>query len=155
MDHVAIDDLDNWMGPADVKRPLGQALGTQHMGLRYYELDPGESTAFGYHAHEDQEEVFYVLAGRLAFETEDGEVSVGAGEAVRFAPGEFQRSHNPGDGRTRLLAVGAPADPGELTLLRACDACGERTDQAIEAVDDGAALVTVCVDCGAETGRFD
>ena len=154
MDHVAIDDLDDWMGPADVKRPVGQALGTDHMGLRYYELAPGESTAFGYHAHENQEEVFYVLDGSLAFETEEGEVAVGAGEAVRFAPGEFQRSHNPGEDRTRLLGIGAPADPGELTLLRDCPDCGERTDQAIEAVDDGAALVTLCADCGGETARF-
>lgn len=154
MEHVVIDDLDNWMGPADVKRPLGTALGTEHMGLRVYELEPGESTAFGYHAHESQEEVFYVLEGTLAFETDDGEVEVEAGEAVRFAPGEFQRSRNPGDGRTRVLGIGAPADPGELTLLRDCPDCGERTDQEIEAVDDGAALVTLCVDCGAETGRF-
>ena len=155
MEHVAIDDLDDWMGPADVKRPIGQALGTDHMGLQYYELAPGESTAFGYHAHENQEEVFYVLDGALAFETEEGEVTVGAGEAVHFAPGEFQRSLNPGEDRTRLLAIGAPADPGELTLLRDCRDCDERTDQTVEAVDDGAALVTLCEDCGRETGRFE
>ena len=63
MEHVAVDELDNWMGPADVKRPVGTALGTEHMGIRLYELDPGESTAFGYHAHENQEEVFYVIDG--------------------------------------------------------------------------------------------
>jgi uncharacterized cupin superfamily protein len=154
MEKVAIDELDNWMGPADVKRPVGQALGTEHMGVRFYELEPGESTAFGYHAHGDLEEVFYVLDGTLAFETEDGDVEVADGEAVRFAPGEFQRSRNDSDGRVRVLGIGAPADAGELTLLRDCEACGERTDQEIEPTDDGAALVTVCVECGAETGRF-
>ncbi|PSP95688.1 cupin domain-containing protein [Halobacteriales archaeon QS_1_68_44] len=154
MEHVAVDELDNWMGPADVKRPVGTALGTEHMGLRLYELNPGESTAFGYHAHENQEEVFYVIDGTLAFETEAGEVEVGAGEAIRFEPGEFQRSRNAGEGRARVLGIGAPADAGELTLLRECEACGERTDQEIEPVDDGAALATRCVDCGAETGRF-
>jgi uncharacterized cupin superfamily protein len=154
MDHVAIDDVDNWMGPADVKRPLGRALGTEQLGLRYYELEPGESTAFGYHAHETQEEVFYVLEGTLAFETETGEVELGAGEAIRFAPGEFQRSHNLGGGRSRVLGIGAPADAGELTLLRDCADCSERTDQEIEAVDDGGALATVCENCGGETARF-
>ena len=118
MEHVATDDLDNWTGPADVKRPVGRALGTEHMGLRLYELEPGESTAFGYHAHENQEEVFYILDGVLTFETEGGDIEVGAGEAVRFGPGEFQQSRNAGDGRTRVLGMGAPADPGELTLLR-------------------------------------
>ena len=154
MEKVAIDELDNRTGPADVKRPVGRALGTEHMGLRLYELEPGESTAFGYHAHENQEEVFYVLDGTLTFETEGGDVEVGAGEAVRFGPGEFQQSRNAGDGRTRVLGMGAPADAGELTLLRACEDCGERTDQEIDSVDDGAALVTRCTDCGAETGRF-
>ena len=154
MEKVAIDELDNRMGPADVKRPVGRALGTEHMGLRLYELEPGESTAFGYHAHGNQEEVFYVLDGTLTFETEGGDVEVGAGEAVRFGPGEFQQSRNAGDGRTRVLGMGAPADAGELTLLRECEDCGERTDQEIDPVDDGAALVTRCIDCGAETGRF-
>ena len=154
MEHVAVDELDNWMGPADVKRPVGTALGTEHMGIRLYELDPGESTAFGYHAHENQEEVFYVLDGTLTFETEGGDVKVGAGEAVRFGPGEFQQSHNAAEARARVLGIGAPADAGELTLLRACEDCGERTDQEINSVDDGAALVTCCTDCGAETGRF-
>jgi uncharacterized cupin superfamily protein len=154
MEKVAIDDLDNWMGPADVKRPVGDALGTEHVGIRYYELEPGESTAFGYHAHADQEELFFVLEGTLSFETEDGEVEVEAGGAVRFEPGEFQRSHNAGDERVRALGVGAPADGGELTLLRDCEDCGERTDQEIERSDDGEGLVTVCVECGAETGQF-
>jgi uncharacterized cupin superfamily protein len=154
MEHVATDDLDNWTGPADVKRPVGRALGTEHMGLRLYELEPGESTAFGYHAHENQEEVFYVIDGTLTFETEGDDVEVGAGEAIHFEPGEFQQSRNAENGRTRVLGIGAPASAGELTLLRACENCGGRTDQEIDSVDDGAALVTHCADCGAETGRF-
>ena len=155
MKYVTTDDLDNWMGPADVKRPVGRALGAEHMGLRLYELEPGDSTAFGYHAHENQEEVFYVLDGTLTFETADGDVEVGAGEAVRFGPGEFQQSRNAGDGRTRVLAVGAPADAGELTLLRECPDCGGRTGHSVASAADGSALLTRCDDCGAETGRFD
>ncbi|MFQ3318631.1 MAG: putative cupin superfamily protein [Natronomonas sp.] len=154
MEKVAIDELDNWMGPADVKRPIGSALGTEHMGIRLYELEPGESTAFGYHSHADQEEIFYVLEGTLSFETEDGAVEIGAGEVIRFEPGELQQSRNAGDDRVTVLGLGAPADGGELTLLRECEACGERTDQEIESVDSGDALVTVCVECGSETGRF-
>jgi uncharacterized cupin superfamily protein len=154
MEKATIDDLDNWMGPASVKRPLGKALGTEHMGMQFYELEPGESTAFGYHAHENQEEVFYVVDGTLTFETEEGDVTVREGEAVRFAPGEFQQSRNDTDGRVRTLGIGAPADSGELTLLRECPECDERTDQDIDSVDGGAVLVTRCVDCGTETGRF-
>ncbi len=154
METVDVEALDDWMGPADVKRPLGRALGLEHAALNYYELAPGESFAFGYHRHADQEEVFVVQRGTATFETEDGPVEVGGGEAVRFAPGEWQRGVNEGDERVVALALGAPADSGETEILRDCGDCGERTAQSVEPVDDGAALVTVCEDCGAETGRF-
>lgn len=39
-------------------------------------------------------------------------------------------------------------------VLRDCEDCGERTDQQIQRSDDGEALVTVCIECGEETGRF-
>jgi uncharacterized cupin superfamily protein len=154
MEKVAIEELDNWMGPASVKRPLGKALGSERLAANYYELAPGESFAFGYHAHEEQEELFYVLEGTATFETDSGEVTVRADEAIRFSPGEFQRGRNETDERVRAIAVGSPADAGELTLLRECDACGERTEQAIEPTDEKDALVTRCLECGTETGRF-
>lgn len=155
MDHVSIADLDSYMGPADVKRPLTDALGAEHCSLNYYELAPGDSFAFGFHAHDSQEEVFYVQSGTVTFETEDGETAVSAGEAVRFAAGEFQRGVNEGEERVVALAMGAPQDSGETTILRACENCGERTEATIEMTDDRDALVTLCIDCGAETGRFE
>lgn len=159
MERVAIDEVDDWPGPADVKRPLGRALGATDVAVNYYELDPGESFAFGRHAHADQEEVFHVLDGTATFETGDPRegdteaIEVSAGELVRFAPGEWQRGVNRGDDRVRALAVGAPAEAGETTILRDCPGCGEPTPQEIERAGDGE-LVTLCVDCGAETGRF-
>ena len=38
---------------------------------------------------------------------------------------------------------------------RDCPDCGERTPNRIESVDGGAALVTICERCGAETARYD
>lgn len=154
MDKITIDDLDDWMGPASVKRPVGSALGAEHLAMNYYELEPGESFAFGYHAHGDQEELFYVVEGTATFETDDGDVTVDAGEVIRFAPGEFQQGRNETGESVKALAVGSPADSGELTLLRECSSCGERTDHEITPTDDGDALLTRCAECGAETGRF-
>jgi uncharacterized cupin superfamily protein len=174
MKKVAVDDVDSWQGPASVKRPLGRALGLADAALNYYELAPGESFAFGYHRHADQEEVFYVLEGTATFETgeprrgsesraesdanretEGGDVEVGSGELVRFAPGEWQQGFNRGEEPVRALALGAPAESGETEVLRDCPDCGERTGQEVgRAPDDDAALVTTCVDCGAETARF-
>lgn len=155
MERVELDSVDNWMGPASIKRPLGQALGAEHVAVNYYELEPGESFAFGYHAHDDQEEVFFIIKGTVTFETEDGELTVGANESVFVPPGEFQRGVNTSDSPVRALAIGAPADMGETTILRACSGCGERTEQTIEPTDSRDALVTLCIECDSETGRFD
>ena len=154
MRKARIEEIDSWMGPASVKRSLTRALGAEDVSMNYYELDPGESFAFGYHNHQGQEEVFYVLAGEATFETEGDDVTVGAGEAVRFAPGEWQQGWNRGEERVKALAVGAPQESGETTILRECPDCGERTEQVIQRAEDADALVTLCVDCGAETGRF-
>jgi uncharacterized cupin superfamily protein len=154
MKHVRTEEVDSWMSPASVRRPLGKELGVEAMALNYFELAPGESFAFGYHRHADQEEVFYVVSGTATFETESGETVVDAGEAVRFEPGEYQQGWNRGEERCVALALGAPADTGETEVLRDCPDCGERTPQRIEPVEGGDALVTRCEGCGAETGRF-
>ncbi len=164
------------MGPADLSLPLTDALGAANLALNYYELDPGDSFAYGVHAHADQEEVFYVVDGTVTFHTldvdweasetprndgdvdarlEDGEREVSAGELARFAPGEFQRGVNEGSERVRALAVGAPQDAGDTEILRECEACGEPTTQDLELADDRSEIRTVCEACGAVTGRFE
>ena len=155
MEKVDIADVDSRMGPSAVRKRLTESLGTTDVSLNYYELEPGDSFAFGYHAHGDQEEVFYVQSGAVTFETEDGEFDVGAGELVRFAPGEYQQGTNEGDERVVALGLGAPRESGDLDMRRDCENCGERTPNRIEMADSGEAVVTRCERCDAETGRFD
>lgn len=155
MERVRVDDIESQPSAAAVRRAVGPAVGLEGAALNYFELAPGDSFAFGYHAHEDQEELFYLLEGEATFETENGDVTVAAGEAVRFAPGEYQRGVNESDRRVRALALGSPADGGGAEVLRDCPDCGGRTVQEFESVEgDDAALLTRCGDCGAETGRF-
>ncbi|QLH76139.1 cupin domain-containing protein [Halosimplex rubrum] len=155
MDRVAREDVERRMGPAADKRALADALGAEELALNYYELDPGDSFGFGYHRHPDQEEVFYLVEGTATFETEDGDVAVSAGEAVRFSPGEWQLGRNAGDEPCVAIAMGAPKDARRTEMLRACPDCEGRTENTVEMADDRATLVTRCTDCGAETGRFD
>jgi len=108
MKRQSLDEMESRMGPADVVRPLTDALGAADMALNYYELAPGDSFAYGYHAHDAQEEVFYVQEGAVTFTTAEGDVEVGAGELVRFGPGEYQRGVNRGDERVVALAPGVP-----------------------------------------------
>ncbi|QIO21547.1 cupin domain-containing protein [Haloarcula sp. JP-L23] len=154
MERVSLDDLDDRMGPATVKRALSTALSTTELALNYYELAPGETFGLGYHRHPEQEEVFYVQSGTATFETEDGDVTVGAGEAIHFAPGEWQLGHNGGDERVVALAMGAPKDASETEMVRHCEDCGERTTQRVALSDDRDALLTFCTVCDAQTGRF-
>jgi len=166
---VRLDDLDSRMGPADRNVPLTDALGAANAALNYYELGAGDSFAYGVHAHENQEEFFYVVEGTVTFETleiqqsaaADGDATdtetteVSAGGLARFGPGEFQRGVNHGSERVRALAVGAPRDAGDTEILRECADCGETTTQGIELADDRSEIRTVCESCGAATGRFD
>jgi uncharacterized cupin superfamily protein len=155
MRKVSLSGQDSRMGPAAVSVPLTDELGAADAALNYYELEPGDSFAYGFHAHEKQEEFFHVLEGTVTFETLDGDVDVEAGEVARFGPGEFQRGVNEGDERVRALAIGAPQEAGDTEILRECEECGERTTQDIELADDRSEIRTVCEACGEVTGRFE
>ena len=109
------NDLDQWDDrPTDV-RSLSVAAGYDYqdsaLGLRVYELDPGEMSGLAYHYHDEQVEAFYVLDGRLHVETPEGEIVVEADQALFVDPGSPQRAYNPDDaeGPVRVLAIGAPS----------------------------------------------
>jgi uncharacterized cupin superfamily protein len=151
---VDIDDMESRMGPADASHPLTDALGTTDVALNHFELAPGDAMSYGYHAHETQEEVFVPVAGAITFETEAGDVRVGAGQAVRFGPGEYQRGVNREDDRAVVIAIGAPKKGGETEVRRECSKCGDRTPQELEMTTDKSAVLTRCEKCNEVTGRF-
>ena len=109
------DDLEQWDDrPTDV-RSLSVAAGYDYqdsaLGLRVYELAPGEQSGLAYHYHDEQVEAFYVLDGTLHVETPEGEVVVEADQALFVDPGSPQRAYNPddADSAVRVLAIGAPS----------------------------------------------
>lgn len=109
------DDLDQWDDrPTDV-RSLSVAAGYDYqdsqLGVRVYELAPGEQSGLRYHHHDEQVEFFYVLEGTLHVETPDREYVVERDQALFVDPGSPQRAFNPRDAdmAVRLLAVGAPS----------------------------------------------
>jgi uncharacterized cupin superfamily protein len=143
------------MGGGDLdRRGLSEPLGTSDVAINYYALDPGEAFSGGLHAHLDQEEVFYVIDGTATFEVkaeataESETVEVSAGEAVRFAPGEFQQGRNESDDAVVALALGAPKDSTEGRIPRPCGECGDSDVLALAVGDDG--MVLECPECGAQ-----
>jgi uncharacterized cupin superfamily protein len=147
MEHVSFEAVEasRLCGDGEV-RALTDPLGLENAAINHYRVPPGRDLPAGLHAHEDQEEVFLVQDGVAIFETMDGEQRVEAGEAIRFAPGEFQSGGNGGDEDLLVLAVGAPRDSEDVRLPAACPDCGH-DDLRLEG--DGG-VVFVCPDCAAE-----
>lgn len=158
MERVIVDEVDHVphpMGVNSVRRPLSDPLGVEEMAIVYYELEPGEQFSGGLHAHDDQEEVFIVIDGEATFEVgerREERLTVGAGEAVRFAPGEYQVGRNEGDATLTAVAIGAPGTSHDWGAIRSpvpCPSCDEVTTHGVREPDDG--MVVYCLDCGTET----
>lgn len=158
METIAIADIDP-MEPGgkdsglDMRR-LAEPLNTSQLAINYYTLDPGQAFSPGVHTHLDQEEVFYILDGTATFETKpeataaSERIEVSAGEAVRFAPGEFQQGRNESDAPVVALALGAPRDPTEGRVPQSCPEC-EESDVLAVILSDGE-MQFQCPKCGAE-----
>jgi quercetin dioxygenase-like cupin family protein len=154
MEKTAIEEVDVELNPMEVhsvRKPVSRALGTEHFAMNYFELEPGESFSGGLHAHDDQEEVFYVEEGTAAFDVGvDRETTeVEGGELIRFSPGEFQMGYNVGDDTLVGWALGAPGashDWDDLVSRVHCPECGEETTHDTDLVE-GRFQVT-CEECG-------
>lgn len=152
MRKVDVDDVEPASMDGDLdRRGLSGPLGTTDLAINRYVLEPGEAFASGLHTHLDQEEVFYVIDGTATFETqteptaEPETVEVGAGEAVRFAPGEFQQGRNESDDDVVALALGGPRDSTEIRIPEYCRECDDDT-LAVRFTDAGMRLE--CPNCG-------
>lgn len=93
-----------------IHRAISSAAGLSAVAINEYEVEPGEQLPLAYHYHDEQEEVFYVLDGRLAVETPEGEFTVEADECFVAGPDSPHRAYSPGSATdpVRVLAIGAP-----------------------------------------------
>jgi uncharacterized cupin superfamily protein len=146
MERVSRGDLEpTVLDGATARHELSEPLGTTHLAVNRYRVPPGGGLPGGLHAHMDQEEVFVVLEGVATFETLTGDVTVEAGETVRFAPGEFHSGRNGSADPLVVLALGAPRESDDVRVPLPCPACG--FDNRRLATDAGD-LQFVCPDCG-------
>jgi uncharacterized cupin superfamily protein len=66
---------------------VGHQLGTQKLGVSYWELPPGQA-AYPYHWHLTEEELLVVMQGTPSLRTPDGSRELAEGEVVSFPRGE-------------------------------------------------------------------
>ncbi|WP_410767102.1 cupin domain-containing protein [Haloferax sp. DFSO60] len=148
MKKVALDDVEPYsLDEGSTRRGLSDPLGTTDLALNHYRLAPGEGFPGGLHAHMDQEEVFVVVAGEATFETMQGEITICEGEAIRFAPGEFQSGENRAESELSALVLGAPRNTDDTRIPVTCPDCGHDTLR-LEAGEES--LQFVCPDCASE-----
>lgn len=57
----------------------------------FVEVEP-DNYAYGYHYHEENEEVFYVISGKARVKTEQGDITLKQGDAICF-PADIKGSH--------------------------------------------------------------
>ena len=96
--------------PCELRR-VSEAAGLSEMAVNRFSAAPGEQLPLAYHYHDEQEELFYVLAGELHVETPEGTFSAGADEVFVAEPESPHRAYNPADADApvEVLAIGAPA----------------------------------------------
>jgi quercetin dioxygenase-like cupin family protein len=115
---VPFTDLsDNDDVPPDLDiRPVGRSLGLNTVRLTLWYFEPGEEIQ--YHAHREQEEIYYVVEGEFSLKLgRSGEEEYIEADEGTFwvAKPEIGHGHrNVGDDRGVVLAIGAPPidDPG-------------------------------------------
>ena len=118
LDDVPVTDLSEVeSAPPDLDiRPVGEHLGLSEMRATVWYFDPGEEIQ--YHAHSEQEELYFVLEGEFSLKLgRSGETEyVDAGPGTLWvAKPEIGHGHrNVGDERGVVLSFGAPPvdDPG-------------------------------------------
>jgi len=87
-------------------RFLGAPLGAEQLALTYRRMVPGSGGKGSYgHRHRTQEEIYFVLCGRLEFKLDDEVVEVGPHTAVRVAPEVARSIWNEGPEEAELVIV--------------------------------------------------
>lgn len=157
MERVSIDDIeDREASTAEgVCCGLSDPLETTDVAINHYRLAPDDGFPGGLHAHMDQAEIFVVIEGAATFETyapHGGTTraeteTVAAGEAIRFAPGEFQSGWNESDKDCVALALGAPRNSEDVRIPVVCPDCGH---ESVRLATEGDTITLVCPDCGDE-----
>jgi mannose-6-phosphate isomerase-like protein (cupin superfamily) len=107
---VNMDSLEPRPEHESERRTLQTALDLEHIGLSVYTAEPGEQIPIEYHYHDVQEELLYVLDGRMHVETPSGERTVEENEVFVAEPESPHRAFNEASSEEtlRVIAVGGP-----------------------------------------------
>ena len=85
---VKLEDVDDWLGdyPGEM-RGITYAIGAEQVALTHRRMPQhtGSKGSYG-HRHRTQEEIYFVLNGKLQFKLDDEVVELGPHQAIRIPP---------------------------------------------------------------------
>jgi mannose-6-phosphate isomerase-like protein (cupin superfamily) len=89
---------------------LKDELDAEELGISVLELEPDGRGMEHDETESGQEEVYFVVEGRVDVDLTDADetVTLATDEAIRLDADETRRIHNRGDERAKLVLVGAP-----------------------------------------------
>jgi mannose-6-phosphate isomerase-like protein (cupin superfamily) len=118
---VEVDDVDDVYAGSDVPgefRRLTDALGCQQLSATLIRVPAHADFEQGTgHFHDEVEELYIVTRGTLTMRFGDEVRAVGAGTAVRVAPGTPRSHRNEGDEPVEMWAISRRLDHPDATKL--------------------------------------
>jgi uncharacterized cupin superfamily protein len=106
---VRVQEVENMAEKFDMPwemRFLKNPLGTEQVAVSWLRLPPGQGQkgVFG-HRHKTQEEVYFVVRGKVKLKLDDDEIEVEGPAAVRIAPETARAVHNESGEDAELLLI--------------------------------------------------
>jgi mannose-6-phosphate isomerase-like protein (cupin superfamily) len=109
---VTLEEVDDWLGdyPGEM-RGITYAIGAEQVALTYRRMPKhtGSKGSYG-HRHKTQEELYFVIAGKLQFKLGDEIVELSKGSAVRVPPETWRGVWNDEDDVAELIIVSKRID---------------------------------------------
>ena len=112
------EESDDILGdyPGEMRMMTSQ-LGCEQVAFTYRRMPQHTGGKGGYgHRHENQEEIYYVISGRLQFKLGDDVVDVDAGHAVRVAPHVVRSVWNEEAQDAELLIISVKSEDNVETV---------------------------------------
>jgi mannose-6-phosphate isomerase-like protein (cupin superfamily) len=108
----AHDFMAQYPGFGEMRMYTG-ALGAEQVAFTWRSMPEGTGGRGSYgHRHKTQEEIYFVISGKLTFKLDDDVFEAGPDTAVRIAPEVVRSVHNDGPGEAQLIICSIKLDEG-------------------------------------------